>query len=719
MTYRPKYKVTDGSDLILDGHTWRVEVKDRDGYLVSGADGEQTTLGYQRVDRAIENNKCEVITPKEAENQRQLLEFTGGFGNIDQTPDIEQRNARARQALIMAMDRLEKEGQKLTHRYLDRVPVRKALYRSAIEISGDVSLFADVNIGPTRRSGDEPETVVPKGRTLAKLRELYIRFNRNPVVLINRHNKKGVHDPERACKLSEWQKSVVRYILGAFQSPSKIDLARLYRLACAKLQVPEEEAVRNVGHPSITTVRNWLAGVPSLAQQIGRNGLRHTKNTAGGGATEIRAFMFGERAAMDQAYLSIFVDTTGKIKAKIIKAEDASKAFEEGELIRIWLHVMIDVATRLPLGWIISETAHSDQSMALLRMATRDKSREVVKYKCRQEAAPPAGLLMTVADNGSATRNGPVYAAQMGMGTVAQLGRTHHSNDNTHIERLIGSIEWDVLRFEKGYVGGRPGALPGADPVADARLTPNDVMAVITRYLVDEYAHTEHRGTGMFKATPWEKFEQTIEDYGPIEPPSPEARRLYLGYKKTVSTTSEGVLFSHLPYNSHELLKFHDDTPKKVNVYLDPDFIDEVTVQPVRGKKIIKAELSMTALKDLTFEEAAKVMSDAAQGNPDRRRINDEMVRQARRDRVDLSGMLPDPNLPESYRTLAQLEKKAEALTHVGFEPDRSYSKAVAPGTITKRRKPKPFAIERTEAHKDRTDPGVSGRLKPITESKL
>ncbi|MEL6694037.1 MAG: hypothetical protein AAFQ12_13550, partial [Pseudomonadota bacterium] len=104
MSYRPKYKVILGSDLILDGHTWRVEAKDRYGYLVSGADGEQVILGYESVDHAFENNKCEVITPKEAENQRQLLEFTGGFRNLDQTPDIEQQNARARQALIMAMD---------------------------------------------------------------------------------------------------------------------------------------------------------------------------------------------------------------------------------------------------------------------------------------------------------------------------------------------------------------------------------------------------------------------------------------------------------------------------------------------------------------------------------------------------------------------------------------------------------------------------------------
>ncbi|MEH6755826.1 MAG: hypothetical protein V7788_16885 [Alphaproteobacteria bacterium] len=73
------------------------------------------------------------------------------------------------------------------------------------------------------------------------------------------------------------------------------------------------------------------------------------------------------------------------------------------------------------------------------------------------------------------------------MGMMVQTGRTYHSNDNSFAERPFGRLQWDVLNFEGGYVGSGPGEMPGYDPKAATRLTPNDLQGVLTRYYVDEY----------------------------------------------------------------------------------------------------------------------------------------------------------------------------------------------------------------------------------------
>ena len=351
----------------------------------------------------------------------------------------------------------------------------------------------------------------------------------------------------------------------------------------------------------------------------------------------------------------------------------------------MWLHFMLDVATRLPLAWILSESPHSDQTQALLRMATRDKTKEKTRYGCKRDPAPAAALLLTTADNGVATRNGKTYSSQMGTGMMVQTGRTYHSNDNSPAGRPFGRLQWDVLNFEGGYVGSGPGEMPGYDPKAATRLTPNDLQGVLTRYFIDEYSHTPHRGIGMFGATPAEKLEQVKVQYGGIKPLSPEERRLHLGIKKTVTTHSEGIHFMGIPFNSSALLSFHDGKPKKVSVYVDPDFMHKVIVTPLKSTKIIEADNTLTALKDLTLEETLAVMKAAATANPEKREINNRMLRDASAARAKLSGFYVDPNLPESYLRLAELEKHAESLTQISYVPDRSFTNTVIPGSITKR----------------------------------
>jgi hypothetical protein len=719
MTERFRYKITIESDLTLDGLTWRVKAKNRDGYLVLGPEGEQVLLTFERIKSAIENSACEIVSPKEREDTERLKAFTGGYTHVDQLTAPQQRNALALAALINAVDELEADGQKVTHRYLDQLLVRKDLYARAVRLTSNPRLFDEVSFGPTRPSIHEPESIVPKGRSMSDKRKLYNSFGRNPVVLGHRHHSKGSHGVQ-ACKLSEWQIQFVKYCLNANLNTTNPQLMEIYKTCKGLMPVPEEEFLRGRSHPSLQTVWNWKKEVSFIAKELARYGARLGKNKYGSGSTDCRALMFGERAAMDQAYLSIFVNADGAVESREIDPETVPSKLEENEILRVWLHLMIDVATRQPLAWILSETAHSDNSMALFRMATRDKTKEKVEYGCKMNPAPAAGLLLTVADNGTATRNGSVYSAQLGVGTSVQTGRTYHSNDNAHVERIFGTIQFQVLNFEGGYVGSKPGDNPGYDPKANTHLTPYDLYGVLTRYLVDEYSHSPHRGVGMFGATPHEKLEEITTTYGKVDAPSPRARRMHFGFKRTVSTTSEGILFNNLPFTSPALNTFHDGMPKKVDVYLDPDFIHTVTILPHDGSAPFDAELSLTAYRDLSYEKALEIMKVAAQGNPKARDLTNQMVLKAKVDRAKRSGFYKDPVLPESYQTLHRLEDQSKALAQIGHVANHAVVASVKPGSITMR--PKKLGAK-SMPHV--SPPEARAKLKtgenfaPITESKL
>lgn len=719
MTKRFPYKVPNGSDLTLDGQTWRVDGKDRDGFLVTGDEGAQTLLTFDRVKTAIAQSKCQVTTPKEREEIIRLKEYTNGLTDITQLSEEQQRNARALAALINVIDELEAEGRKITHAYLNQPIVRKRLYARALEITGDKRLFEGLTLGSTKPRLAEPGSVFPKGRTLCERRETYQSFGRNPVVLAHRHDQKGLHG-EAACKLSPWQIKVVLYCLNRFCNPTAPQLSEIYEATKALMPIPEEEMLTGRSHPTIVTVRNWQKGISFIAQKYARLGARAAKNKYGTGSTDQRALMFGERVLTDQAYLSVFTKSDGTIGAEEIDPTTASPELGENEIIRVWLHLMIDTATRMPLAWTISETAGSDHTFHLLRMATRDKTREKIEFGCKNDPAPAAGLLLTVADNGTATRNGPVYSSQLGLGAAVQTGRTYHSTDNPHMERIFGTFQFSVLNFEAGYVGSKPGDNPGYDAEAKTRLTPYDIMRVASLYFIDEYPLEPHSGVGMFGATPAEKLDEVLELYDGVEAPVPENRIIQLGLQRTVSTTSEGILFDGIPYTSPELNLFSDGKAKKVDVYLDPDFLGTVIVRPHGTKQKIEAKLSYSAYADLTYFQAKQLMKVAAQGKPKKREQSNKDLLEAKRRRALESGFYPNPNCHESYMSLSRYEKQAEANAQIGPNKGTPRVQTTKPGSITDRPKKDPPSSAKPHSTAPQAPTSKSrGGFAPITKSKL
>ncbi|MCF2906194.1 Mu transposase C-terminal domain-containing protein [Octadecabacter sp. CECT 8868] len=689
MPKTPLYKIPVESELILDRRRWRVVGKDLDGYAVEGInDGECLTLSFERVDSAIKVGDCELITPKMSEEKKELLAFTGGIERVEQLSVDEQRDVRARLGLVHAMDALEAAGAKLTQRYLCRRNVRQKLRPLACELAKDPHLFHGAHIG----SASLPHSL-PKGRTLHEMRQTFEKFGRNPIVLMRKHHLKGPQGEAR-CKLSERQERFISYILNLWHDKKQPQLQPLYDGAVEVFDVPELEVLRGFRFPSITTVRTRLKGIQKIVKEIGRNGSRYSQNKYGAGSTNVRALKFGDSCATDQVLLSIFTNKKGETQIKEIDPKKDGTPLEENEINRLWMFFMIDIATRLPLAWLLAETADGDHQKKLLRMAMRDKTREAVRYRCKHKPAPGVKLASVKSDNGTAARNGPVYAGQLGMETTVVTGRAYNSTDNAYAERPFGTLQWRVLNFLDGYVGSGPGELNGYDGQKRAKITPDELMGIITRYWVDEYPFAKHRGTGMFKATPWQKFEELQQLNSGIEAPSPEALRLHLGEREEFTITSEGVRIFNIPYNSTELRNFDGGANKKVTVFINPDDLRYASILSEETEKAVTADLRMNIFADLSLEEAISTMRAATEANPEKTVLHEQYLRDARKRRAIESGFFPDSNSPASYMTIEKLKRQAEAMANVEFVPLARSGPTVAPGSVMDRQPEVPAITE-------------------------
>ncbi|MBO9430026.1 DDE-type integrase/transposase/recombinase [Sulfitobacter sp. R18_1] len=718
MTAWPQYKIPVGSTLVLGDVRWCVTGKDQGKVFVESLEsGEITQFSMVWLQKKIEDFSCKVKTPLEEAKREELLQYTGGFERLENIKSKEERlNIRARLSVILAIEELEKEGFKTTQRFLSTDGARARLMEDAKEFSGDRHIFNKAKIG----SANSPWTL-PKGRTLADWLATYRYFDRNEVVLMSRHHMKGPKGQAR-CKLSKPQLRFIQYVLSIWLRVRKPRLAPLYRKAMTKFKVSPQERAEGFVFPTLTSIYNWRHAISKLVETLAREGERHAVNLIGAGQTEIRAQAFGDEAETDQLLISLFINDDGMVRARKLSEAEENEEPAPNEIRRVWLHYMIDIATRMPLAWVLAESADSDTTMQLIRMATRSKEREKIKYGCKGTPAPPVRLRKVVSDNGTAVRNGKVAAALLGMGTVYKTTRTYHSNDKPYVESAFRTFEYQVVGFENGYTGGKPGALPGSDPRREATLTLDAFYRTITRYFIDEAPHQQHRGTGMYGATPAQKLREVRKKHREIKAPDVDNRQIQLGITKEFTINGQGVQPFGLPFSSTALRQFDGGKGKKVLVHIDPDRLHDalITAEGYSGEPI-KAHLSMTAVRDCTLAEFLQLKQNAVEADPHLKEIDDQVLQDALARRAEASGMFPDSDEPLNYTRLAEMERCAERLARVECRPKETYAGAVRAGSIMDHARTASAARNNSEAPATASS-AESAKHKTfgkITESKL
>ena len=222
-------------------------------------------------------------------------------------------------------------------------------------------------------------------------------------------------------------------------------------------------------------------------------------------------------------------------------------------------------------------------------------------------------------------------------------------------------------------------------PKGAAQVTHDQFYGMITRYLVDEYPYAEHHGTGMFGMTPKAKLEEALALYGTIEPPSQRDRILYLGVKRQVSTTSEGVRVFNIPFNSTQLQRYADGCSKPVTVHLDPDDLRRVLITAEGLDEVLEAHLSMTVFKDLTLEEAVEVMEAATRDNPKRSALHKRELELSIEQRARDARTHEDPRDPSNFQTFEKRQKRSDRTLRVEARPPSYFGSTVAPGAIMDR----------------------------------
>ncbi|MEO1639537.1 MAG: hypothetical protein AAFU41_09875 [Pseudomonadota bacterium] len=321
----------------------------------------------------------------------------------------------------------------------------------------------------------------------------------------------------------------------------------------------------------------WKANFGGFAIDVGRKGKQYAvRKYSGVGKTE-RATRAGQTFMVDEWEVDARnIALSGPIRVGLDqKTVDILKSMQK---TRRWMYVVMDVATRYIVGFLLSATQNSEAAVRALRMATHDKTDLAKAAGCERDwhgfnfeaLENDTGAAFIAADTQRAVRTANATY------TYPQVGQP----------QLRGIIERMFLTFSERampYIPGRtfrdPKTRGDYNTEGRAVLTDDQLATIFIRYIVDVYHQTKH--AGLLGETPENALKRLSGTTGLPPKLSPKARRRAFGIRQERKIANSGIRFMGIDYggNCSELLgilKAAD--PKERSFYVDPEDLGTISV---------------------------------------------------------------------------------------------------------------------------------------------
>lgn len=674
MNIIPRYNFLPGTEITLLNRPMAVTGMEENGYSMVGLDdGFVSVVSFERLVEYLKLPGVKIDAAQAANGDRHRKRLGGHFFAKTLKNKEQQALGEFHLAMCQAVDIFIARCREDDPNFVPSVrKLGTDAARKFIAAQTTLLLGQRVLIKP-RRGGEEVKCrLLYQGRTIYEYYQIYSELRpgeRSAEALVPLQHRRGNRTSRISVKVRDLMTEAWEKIGLDKKGPSVANVhAYLETLINAENKRRAQNGLAEFTVPSTRTLRKHRDSLVTPTEYaIATKGPRETHNVKGRGSTDIRALTIGELCGMDEQKMSMV--TSAKEEGFWHTLSDETKHAYEcvDNYIRKRLHmiVMFDVASRMPLAWIITENPNAEATLALLRMATRDKTGEQIRYGCMNEAARGCGILHLRNDNGTGLRNQAVISALMGLGTFNGITRTYSPTDRAHDERFIGTIESCFFKMMPGYTGRRPGDNPGYDAIKNGIVPVNTLHGMLTRFLVDEYPFQRNYGVGMFGRRPWDVYQEINKTRGQVTMPDPHTRRIHLGWEVSATPSDEGIcVFEGIWFNSAELQAAREKLffKEKVQVFVDPDNLNIATVLMPGFPDPIEVIIQTTVFADMTLGEVLQLVAEYRREDPKITEIYNDRLMEARTRRFgDISGIGVEYDLPRSYSTIEECKALAKA----------------------------------------------------------
>ena len=703
------YSVPVGAEMIVGPDVYHHQGTYEGGYKLLDTQGVSHYLPYADFTSLLKSGNASLDLAGGRSRKR-----LGGFETVKSLNKTQQRIAAFNHACALAVRKEDNEiarqteGRKATVsiRYLQHPDVRDRIADFVNSYSG----HGFTAFGSTVSSQAKRPRSVPKGRTLMRLYEALSGLMDGEDRLEafvpldhlkgNRGNRLHWLVYQLACStIKEIGLNTRQLTVANLKDQLEVKIDDYNKFAAVRVSGGSDFVRRppdKLSLPAHATLRQIIrAHVSPTELFVAHHGVHEARNKFGRGSTDIRALLFNEFIEIDEGRLDVLINAVVDEVSPKLGAKARAKLKEKAAVIqqRYAIVLAICVATKLVVGWVITENPNAEATLQVLRMATRSKELEARQYGYTGPIIPGAAVGRVMTDGGTGVRNTVVKNALLGMGTMSMDARSYAATDKPNVERVIGSMTSRLINPLPGSTGRSPSHKAGHDAVADTLLDLPSLYALVSIYFLEEYPNLPHRGLGLGGRTPLQMLEEVQRIRGATPPPDAARRRLQLGMHFNVSASHEGVtLFQHLSYNCDELQKLDLAPGTKVDVYLDPDDLEVVTIAVQGHKPLINAALQTTAYAGMTLPEFRDLGLYMREIDPCRTEFDHDYVMESRRKRNGiLERKFAEANRSTGFIGLEKLRKDCENVfrgtrhVHDPRQNEPTLDELLDPGVILER----------------------------------
>ncbi|CDP53018.1 hypothetical protein [Devosia sp. DBB001] len=249
---------------------------------------------------------------------------------------------------------------------------------------------------------------------------------------------------------------------------------------------------------------------------------------------------------------------------------------------RLWCSKIMDVWSRVVLGFVITRAPSTNSALATVRMALEDKTALAAAMGCMSPWDMFGLPELIVTDSGSNFRSKKFRAAILDMGSAIMIAPAGLPQMRGPVER---SFRTDTERFYSKFPGRafKDVVEKGEyDSEANIMVTVTELAKLMFRYFVDIYHNSPHAGLG--GDTPLNRWRTGVERFGVLPPPSKDVIRHIFSTVIECRVGNRGVRVAGLYFQSKQLQKARRSIRDRyVLVRVDTEDLGHVSVKTDEG----------------------------------------------------------------------------------------------------------------------------------------